>query len=57
MKPEPFPIGPTVQTPRGRLAVVLSYSKDGAIELRYVGTDPNDLVRLVNPSILKVPDR
>lgn len=56
MKPNP-PIGSTVQTPTGRLAVVLSYSKEGAVELRYVGNDPYDLVRLVNPSILKVPDK
>jgi hypothetical protein len=46
-----------VQTPLFRLAEVLSYSKDGAVELRYVGLDPNDLVRLVNPALLKAPDR
>ncbi len=54
MKPEPFPIGCVVLTPRHRLAVVEGYASDGRANLRYVGIDAADCVSL-RPSLLKLP--
>jgi hypothetical protein len=49
----PFQVGTLVITPRGRIAEVISIDKEGRCELRYVGIDPEDCVRL-RPGLLQL---
>lgn len=51
----PFPEGAVVILPSGRRAVVLSCDKSGFVDLRYVGIDPTDTVRL-HASLPKLPE-